>query len=104
MRRPRGSERRSERRYPVDWKLEGKGISFLGFPQGDGEVVRGLVENITRGGVCLLTEGPIEKSSVLQCEIFPSGLHTGIPTVMEVRWVQPDSEGPGMRVGLHFLI
>lgn len=104
MNGPRGRERRSERRYAVDWKLKGKGISFLGFPQGHGEVVRGRVQNITRHGVCLLTDRPIEKSSVLQCDIFPSGLHTGIPTVMEVRWMQPDSDGAGMRVGLRFLI
>jgi len=52
----------------------------------------------------LLTEQPIEKSAVLQCEIFPSGQHVGIPTVMEVRWMLPNPDGPGTNVGLRFLI
>jgi PilZ domain-containing protein len=104
MNRRRRRERRSDRRYPVAWKLEGKGISFLGLAQSPEEVVQGRIQDINRGGLRLLTKRPVEKSSVLQCEIFPSGLHIGIPTMMEVCWMQPNPEGPGMRVGLRFLI
>jgi len=100
----RSRERRSERRYPVAWKLEGRGISFLGARQNQAEVVQGQIQNINRGGLCLVTKGPIETSSVLRCEIFPNGLSVGIPTMMEVRWMQDSSEGSGMRVGLRFLL
>ena len=100
----RHREKRAERRYQVRWKLQGRGISFMGFRQGDEEALNGRVLNINRGGLCLLTEQPIEKSAVLQCEIFPSGQHVGIPTVMEVRWMLPNPDGPGMNVGLRFLI
>ena len=101
MNRLRRSERRSDRRYPVVWKLEGK---VSGLPPSHEEVVRGRIENINRGGLCLLTKRPIEHFSVLQCEIFPSGMHVGIPTMMEVLWGKPNPEGSGMRVGLRFLI
>lgn len=104
MKRHRPAERRSGRRYPVAWKLEGKGVSFSGLPPNHEEVVRGRIENINRRGLCLLTERPIKRSSVLQCEIFPSGVHVGVPTLMEVLWRKPNSEGAGMRVGLRFLI
>jgi PilZ domain len=100
----RRREKRSGRRYPVHWKLHGRGISFLGFRHGDEEALNGRVLNINRGGLCLLTEQPIEKSAVLQCEIFPSGQHVGIPTVMEVRWMLPNPDGRGTSVGLRFLI
>ena len=97
-------ERRSEVRRPVAWKLEGRGISSIDPRSPAGEVVHGRIQNINRGGLCLLTERPVEKSSVLQCKIFPSGLHVGIPTVMEVRWMQPNPKGRGVRLGLRFLI
>jgi hypothetical protein len=100
----RHREKRAERRYQVRWKLQGRGISFMGFRQGDEEALNGRVLNINRGGLCLLTEQPIEKSAVLQCEIFPSGQHVGIPTVMEVRWMLPNPDGAGTNVGLRFLI
>ena len=100
----RRREKRSGRRYPVPWKLRGRGISFLGFRQGNEEALNGRVLNINRGGLCLWSEQPIEKSAVLQCEIFPSGQHVGIPTVMEVRWMLPNPDGPGTNVGLRFLI
>ena len=100
----RRREKRSGRRYQVRWKLQGRGISFLGFRQGDEEALQGRVLNINDGGLCLLTEQPIEKSAVLHCEIFPDGSHVGIPTVMEVRWMRPNPDGPGTTVGLRFLI
>jgi len=58
----RRREKRSGRRYPVAWKLQGRGISFLGFRHGDEEALQGRVLNINHGGLCLLTEQPIEKS------------------------------------------
>jgi len=100
----RRREKRSGRRYPVPWKLQGRGISFLGFRHGDEEALQGRVLNINHGGLCLLTEQPIEKSAVLHCEIFPDRSHVGIPTVMEVRWMRQNPDGPGMTVGLRFLI
>jgi len=66
----RHREKRAERRYQVRWKLQGRGLSFMGFRQGDEEALNGRVLNINRGGLCLLTEQPIEKSAVLQCEIL----------------------------------
>ena len=100
----RRAERRSERRISVAWTLEGKGTSLLAFPRGREETIQGRIENINRTGVCLVTTKFIETSSVLQCEIFPAELRMGIPTMMEVRWIKRDSAGPGMRIGLRYLL
>jgi hypothetical protein len=89
---------------PGSLEAPGEGISFLGFRHGDEEALQGRVLNINHGGLCLLTEQPIEKSAVLHCEIFPDGSHVGIPTVMEVRWMRQNPDGPGTTVGLRFLI
>ena len=65
--------------------------------------MRRLIQNLSRGGLCLLSESPLQKSSVLRCEIIPDSLPLGIPTIMEVRWMAFDPASPGTRVGLRFL-
>ena len=94
-------ERRGGRRYRVEWKLKGE---VQGLPPGLERIIRGRIEDISPHGLCLLTKRPIEHFSVLHCEIFPRGMHVGIPTMMEVLWGQPNPAGSGMRVGLRFLI
>ena len=96
-------EKRACQRYPVRWRFEGRGLSFLGFPTHEEELVCGRLLNINRGGLCLLVERPIERSSVLQCAIYPSALQVGIPTIVEVRWMHPNADHSHMRVGLKFL-
>ena len=96
-------ERRANRRYPVRWRLEGRGLSFLGFADHQEEGLRGEVQNLSQGGLCVISERPIQKSSVLRCEIFPDTVPAGIPTVMEVRWIEAPAKSSGTRVGLRFL-
>ncbi len=96
-------EKRASQRYPVHWRLEGRGISFLGFVDEREEILRGQVQNLGQGGLCLLAENPIQKSSVLRCEIFPNEVQAGIPTIVEVRWMERNSGQPGTKVGLRFL-
>ncbi len=102
MRRIR-HEKRASQRYPVDWRLEGRAIAFHGFLEHREEILRGQVQNLGQGGLCLLVETPIQKSSVLRCEIFPDGVQAGIPTIVEVRWMARNSGQPGTKVGLRFL-
>ena len=96
-------EKRASRRYSVRWRLEGRGISFMGVAARQKEVLRGQIENLSRGGLCLLAEGPVKNSSVIHCEIFPDHVAAGIPTIMEVRWMQPSAESSRTRIGLRFL-
>jgi len=88
----------------VLWGFHGKGISPSGFQQDYRETVQGRVENISRTGVCIVTKKPLEKSAILHCEISPDGFRVGIPTLLEVRWLQPEPEGDGTRAGLRFLV
>ncbi len=96
-------ERRASPRYPAPWRLEGRGISFFGFSEHREEVVRGQIQNLSRGGLCLLSESSLQKSSVLRCEIVPDSVPVGIPTIMEVRWMAFDAAFSGTRMGLRFL-
>jgi len=70
-----------------------------------GPAVRGRVQNLSRGGVCLLIDRPLEKSAVVVCEIALPDLPLSIPTVMQVRWDEKrEVQGEHYLVGLQFLL
>jgi c-di-GMP-binding flagellar brake protein YcgR len=66
--------------------------------------LRGRVQNLSRGGVCVLSDRPLQQHAVVVCEIALPDLPLLIPTVMQVRWEQKrDVEGEQHLVGLQFL-
>jgi hypothetical protein len=67
--------------------------------------IRGRIQNISAGGVCLITPRPIEKFSVLRCEITIGDVPLKIATLMQVRWTKKQNMQPeGYLSGLEFLL
>ena len=67
-------------------------------------VLRGRVQNLSRGGVCVLSDRPLDQHAVIICEIALPDLPLLIPTVMQVRWDQKrEVQGEQYLVGLQFL-
>ena len=100
-------ERRLNRRYPVIWDLKGRVLRTLEPPDVPLQVrqeVIGAVSNISAGGLCLLTGDEPELSSAVRCEIFVPQIPTGIPTLLQVRWVHESDDGRTYLLGLQFLI
>jgi hypothetical protein len=64
--------------------------------------IRGHVQNISAGGLCISSPSPIEVADPFRCEIRGSTLPIGIPTILQVRWAQPESDG--YLIGLQFLL
>jgi hypothetical protein len=95
---------RSHLRFPCSLELQGRKAAPLGNPQKAEPVVRGQIENIGRGGVCLLSSRPIPTSSLVRCEIEVSPTRAAIPTLMQVRWAQRTSTNGRFRIGLQFLL
>ena len=101
-------EKRLNRRYPVIWELKGKVLRTFE-PTGDvpfqvSRDLLGAVSNISAGGLCLLTDDEPEVSSAVRCEIFVPQVPTGIPTLLQVRWVHKSDDGRTYRLGLQFLV
>ncbi len=68
-------------------------------------VIRGRIQNISAGGICLITSRPIEKFSVLRCEITIGDVPLKIATLMQVRWTRKQNMHPeGYLSGLEFLL
>lgn len=66
--------------------------------------LKGVTENIGRGGVAVLGDKLLPINSVLRCELASGTDKIGVPTFVEVRWC---NQAPGKRVsrlGLQFLL
>ena len=77
----------------------------LGSNQGQKTIaLRCHIQNISEGGVCLITSRPIEESSVLRCEIIIGDV-LRISTLMQVRWTRKQEMEPEAYIsGLDFLL
>jgi hypothetical protein len=56
--------------------------------------VKARVQNISHHGVCLVTSSPIEKSSLIRCEIPVGDAPLLIATLMQVRWTRKQVAPP----------
>ena len=66
--------------------------------------LRGEIENIARGGICILSDQPVPANSLVRCELMLAGSSVGIPTLLQVRWFQKAIDKTGFRLGLQFLL
>jgi hypothetical protein len=65
----------------------------------------GRVQNISKTGVCIVTDYPLEKSAVVRCEITLFDLQIVVPTILEVRWTRKQKlQQPRYLSGLEYLI
>lgn len=99
-----GAERRRHRRHLVQAVFGGKRI-VLSLPgKGRRAVLRGKVQNISAGGLCLLSKQAVEQYQVLRCQIPLRELPVAIPTLLQVRWIHRPTGSHTYRLGLRFLL
>ncbi|MBV9609400.1 MAG: PilZ domain-containing protein [Acidobacteria bacterium] len=97
-------ERRKCPRFPHALDMRARALAQVGSAKA-AAVLRGRVQNLSRGGVCVLSDGPVDKNAVVICEIALPDLPLLIPTVMQVRWDQKrEAQGEHYLVGLQFLL
>jgi hypothetical protein len=95
--------RRRYPRYPVTGELRASRIPLMGFQVDLEQVVEGELENISSGGLCVLTTGPMEISDVFRTEIGLPSVPISIPVLSDVRWIERLGEHL-YRVGLRFAV
>jgi hypothetical protein len=100
------TDRRREPRFPQSLEVTIQALPELGSSRKLRAVaLRGRIQNLSEGGVCLITSRPVEKSSVLRCEITIGDVPLRIPTLIEVRWTRKQTMQPEDYIsGLEFLI
>ena len=101
------SERRDHPRYTNDHELSGrefKSFEYTNLEYKVDPVFQACAENISAGGLCIVSDQPILQSSLVCCQIRVSEIPVAVPVLMRVQWVQKISKGRKFRVGLKFLL
>ena len=68
------------------------------------ESIQARVENLSDGGLCLITTKPLKISNPIRCEISLAEFPVALPILLQVRWAQEISPENEYRVGLKFLL
>ena len=100
-------ENRKYQRHPVTCELRGKPLKPLeraGESFTSSRDLRGVITDIGLGGLGLLSDDTIEIFQPFVCEIIGPQMPTGIPTLMQIRWILKDGQGQTYRLGLQFLV
>jgi PilZ domain len=100
-------ENRKYLRHPVTCELRGKALKPLervGESFTSGRDLHGVITDIGLGGLGLLSDDAIEVFKLFVCEIIVPQLPTGIPTLMQIRWILKDGQGQTYRLGLQFMV
>ena len=98
-----GREKRRDPRHPVAFKFKGIEVSLLGTATGRRRPIRGEVQNISAGGLGLLSDRPVEEFRLVRGEVLLPRARVGIPTLLHVRWRQPSGTRSRYRMGLQFV-
>jgi hypothetical protein len=105
MTRGRRWERRHHPRFRRSLALRWRPLPSLGVPPEEAKTaVLGRIENISQGGLCLLSKRSIPQSSLVRCEIAVPGTRVAVPTLTQVRWTRRASPNHGYKIGLQFLL
>src|SRR5881628_3832580 len=71
-------------------------------PVESARIVRGRTLNVSRGGMCLLTNEPLP-SPFVRCDLQFPNVPVPIPTLMQVRWSQREGRNQHLS-GLQFVL
>jgi Tfp pilus assembly protein PilZ len=97
------SDRRHYPRYPLETELTGRELSLFGVTEDTKQPIRAHVEDISEGGLCVLTSKPLKLANPVQCKIPLAKIPVAVPVIMRVQWSHPVSTGSSYRNGLQFL-
>ena len=106
MKRIIQSDRRHEVRLPQTFDVIVRELPQLGAVE-ESEIcsVAAHVQNISQGGVCLITPCPVGKAAVVRCEVAIGDAPLRVATLMQVRWTRRQSAQPESFVsGLEVLL
>jgi hypothetical protein len=81
-------ERRRHPRFPQTLEVEACNVPPLTSKEQSKLLLLGRAQNVSRGGFCLLTHQPVDRSSLMLCHVGVSEGIPTIPTLVLVRWTK----------------
>jgi len=79
-------ERREHPRFPQVFDVRARSLPPVQGASVAEKEFEGRVQNLSAGGVCILSSSPLPASSFVQCDIALPDVPVAIPTLMQVRW------------------
>jgi PilZ domain-containing protein len=99
------AERREASRDPYTVDVTVTVISALGDEMPFPRCVLGRTVNLSKTGICVITEEPLDRAGLALCKIALPFTQASVPTLMQVRWIRKRaSELNEYLVGLQFLL
>jgi len=84
--------RRHHRRYPLSQTVTFEVSVPLTFQESRHEEAAGSTQNVSEGGLCLMTKQALEESQIVKIKLPIPNVVATTPTLAEVRWVKRDSD------------
>jgi PilZ domain len=95
--------RRSSPRFPCSVEVTGAVLSTVERPEEAPVFLRGMMQNISRGGVGMISDQLPTIDAVVRCEFAVLGSEAVIPSLLKVRWCRVQGTRQ-YRLGLEFLL
>ena len=80
--------RRQYARYPLSQTVAFELSAPLTLQETHPEEAAGDTQNVSEGGLCLITERPLEESQIIKIKLPIPNVVATTPTLAEVRWVK----------------
>ena len=96
-------ERRAEPRFRLSVSVVMQELSPAHKTPLPKTAIRGVIHDLSNGGIGLSTAAPLSHSTVVRCDITLNNPPVSIPTMAQVRWVQRAHAGE-YRSGLAYLL
>jgi hypothetical protein len=102
---PSEQERRQHERFPQVLEIHARSLlsgQTTGAAPRDFE---GRIQNLSNGGVCILSSSPLEEAMFVRCSFPVSDAPVSIPALMQVRWsVKRGHKSSSYISGLQFVV
>jgi hypothetical protein len=81
-------DRRRQPRFPQNLRVSINPLPDVGAKKTRGSAISGNIENMSQGGLCVITPRALEQSSLLRCAIAIGEAPIKIGTLAQVRWTE----------------
>jgi len=81
-------DRRQFKRFPQSVEVRLRPLPQLGARESKAKPIPGRLQNMSQGGICVITPSALKKTSLLRCEISLQDAPISLPTLMQVCWTR----------------
>ena len=97
-------ERRRHVRCVLSTEFRGAKLLPSGVTDASSEIFQGVVQNFSENGLSLLVNRKFNQFDVIRGQVILPGTATGVPSLLQVCWVQRATKKFQFHVGLRFLV